>query len=61
MKNLYVPKDNIVVLCSNYDKWYCKKWGQGLPLSSDDLEEHSMAVDNPRMVVVASPPPKQKK
>ena len=25
MKNLYIPKDNIVILCSNYDKQYCKK------------------------------------
>ena len=55
-EDLYFPKDNIVVLCSNYDKLYQKKrrWG---PLSSlDDLEEHSMSLDDPRAVAVASPP-----
>ena len=61
MKNLYFPKDNIVILCSNYDKRYHKKRRWGSLSSSDDPEEHSMSPDDQRVVVVASHPPKQKK
>ena len=41
-ENLYHPKDNIIVSCSNYDKRYHMKRLEIPSESSDDFEEHSL-------------------
>ena len=60
-KNLYFPKENIIVHCSNYEKKYHKRgWWPPL-LSSDDPEDHTFFPGDLRVVVVGSPLPKHKK
>ena len=51
---------NLIVYCSNYDRKFHKRvlWPH---LSLDEIEEHSMAPTDLRVVVVGSPPPKHRK
>ena len=60
-ENLYCPKDNVVVHCSNYDKWFYRKQFWPPSLSSDNTEEHQFSPEDLRAAMVGSPPLKKKK
>ena len=59
-KALYLPKGNIIIYCSNYDRKLHKR-GWWPPLSSlDKIKEHSIVPTDLRVVAVGSPPLKHR-